>query len=178
MSINKLVCPYPANISPLSSGGFMLDIQKSPQVRFWCQEVALPDITLDTTTFSTPLNIVKQPGDNLQFGALNVQFLIDSNMDNYIELWNWMNGLGFPEDHAQFQTFINQQPSNPRGNLAKTVSDGTLSILNNSNNVIRNIQFIDMFPTSLSSLTLQATNTDVTYLVGNVTFDYSHYKFI
>jgi len=44
------------------------------------------------------------------------------------------------------------------------------------NNVSREIQFVDAYPTSLSTLDFDAKNTNVEYLVGDVTFNYSYFK--
>lgn len=178
MAIERLSCPFPDNITPLSSGGFMLSIQKSPNVRFWCNQANLPGLTLGTANVGTPFMQVNTPGETLTFDTLNVQFLIDSNMDNYYELWNWMHGLGFPESWDNFKDFAAADTRNLRGNAAKVVSDATLTILNNSNVPVRNIQFIDMFPVNLTSLQMQANNSDVVYLTGEATFQYSHWKFV
>ena len=43
---------------------------------------------------------------------------------------------------------------------------------------LESIEFYDMFTTSLQALTFQATNMDVNYLIGNVTFRYDLYKFV
>ena len=33
----------------------------------------------------------------MQFDDLTLRFMIDENLENYMEIQNWMRGLGFPE---------------------------------------------------------------------------------
>ena len=55
-------------------------------------------------------------------------------------------------------------------------SDGTLQIL--SNNLVPKFQvnFKDLFPTSLTTLTFDATDTDIQYFTANVEFKYTMYN--
>lgn len=117
-------------------------------------------------------------GDTLEYGELNIQFMIDENMNNYKSVWNWMIGLGFPESWNQYTDYRSQSQFADLSELKKNYSDGFLQILGNNNEVVQTIQFLDMFPVSLQSLTFQATNADVNYLIGNATFRYDIYKFI
>ena len=171
-----LSCPVPSNINPLSPNGFMFSIARLPDLTYFCQEVPLPDISITAPEIATPFVNYPVPGEKLNFGSLNVQFLVDSEMKNYKAIFNWLNGLGFPEDYEQFAEQA-RSPLNLRTQPA-TVSDATLTILNNSNLPIQTVQFVDCFPESLQSLNFTSTSQDVNYLVGNATFRYSHYRFV
>lgn len=176
--MQTLTCPIPSNINPLQSNGFMFSISKLPSISFFCQEASLPSLDLPAAVQSTPLVDAAQPGDKVQFGEMTVTFLVDEGMANYKAVADWMMGLGFPKDHAQFTNWIAQHKSFPsdRDGVA-SVSDGVLQILNSSNNPIQTIVFRDMFPTSLSSLQLQSTTNDTTYLAGTASFVYTLYEF-
>ena len=56
-------------------------------------------------------------------------------------------------------------------------SDGYLMILSNKNNPIVQVDFQDMFPTSLGSLSYDQGATDVEYMTAEATFKYQIYKF-
>jgi hypothetical protein len=56
--------------------------------------------------------------------------------------------------------------------------DMTLQILTSHNNVAREITFVDAYPTNLSSLPFDTTITEANYLVANVSFNYSYFKFV
>lgn len=155
----------------------MFSIQRLPSVSYFCQEVNLPTLVLGSVQQSTPLSQAILAGDTLEYSPLTLQFLVDDGMNNYKSIHNWMTGLGFPEDHAQYQAMLDES-SIPGSNLKKSYSDGTLTVLGANNSAVQTIQFIDLIPESLDSLTFLSTNQDVQYLVGSATFRYSYYKFI
>jgi len=168
---------YPSSINPLSPNGFMLNILKLPDVSYFCQQANLPSISLGEIDQYTPLSVAGIPGEMLEYTKLDIQFLIDEQMNNYKSIFNWMTGLGFPENNTQYSSMLALDNKN-RTELSKNYSDGTLSVLSATNNVIEQISFIDLFPISLDSLVFQSTNNDVQYMVGHATFRYSYYKFI
>ena len=51
-------------------------------------------------------------------------------------------------------------------------SDATLIILSNKNNPIVQVNYADIFPTSLSALEFNQNATDVEYLQATATFEY------
>jgi hypothetical protein len=173
----NLTCPMPTNLNPLSPNGFQFSITKLPEVSYFCQEVNLPDITIGVAEQATPFSDAKIPGDKLQYGELQLQFLIDEDMANYVAIYNWLSALGFPKDKSQYVTWLEEHDMMNSSELQKGYSDGVLAILNNSNAPSKAVRFIDMFPTSLNSITFQSTSTDVAYLIGNATFAYSYYEF-
>jgi hypothetical protein len=173
--MNTLTCPIPDNITPLSPNGFLFSVQKLPQLNFFCQQVNLPGIMLGAPEFGNPLQMQPIPGESLTYDQLQVQFLVDEKMENYISIYNWIVALGFPNDYEQYTNFINEDQRGVIAELSKNYSDGTLQILTHNNQVARTVQFVDMFPTAIDSLMFQGTNTDVNYLVGNVTFRYGYY---
>ena len=58
------------------------------------------------------------------------------------------------------------------------LSDATLQIL--SNNLVPKFQvtFKDVFPTSLSTVTFDATDTDIEYFTAEVSFKYTMYNIV
>jgi hypothetical protein len=176
--MQSLTCPIPDSINPLQSNGFLFSILKLPEIEFFCQEVNIPDLILPMAEAPSPLVVARIPGDKPMYSDLTIQFMIDDKMDNYVAVHNWLVGMGFPESWNQYSTFINDRTNSLASNeTAAAVSDGVLQVLNSSNNPVRTIRFVDMFPTSLSSLQLQSSTQDTTYLVGQATFGYTLYKF-
>ena len=175
MTNRILACPIPENISPLSPNGFMFSISRLPGLNYFSQEVSIPSISLEDITQATPFSMISIPSDRLEFTPLTVQFLVDSEMTNYMAIYSWMNGLGFPISYEQYKSF--NQPS--AGSVAtkdgNQYSDATLQILGNTNKAIRTVKFVDVFPVSLESLVFTSTSQDVQYLVGSATFRYTYY---
>lgn len=170
--------PIPENINPLSPNGFNFSITKLPELSFFCQEINIPGILLGDPMQANPFSSAPLPGDHITWDTLNVKFLIDSKMSNYLAIYNWIIALGFPQSYDQYTTFVNTDQKTLYSELAKSYSDGVVQILLPNNNIAKSIQFVDMFPVSLDSITFASTNTDVQYLVGNATFRYNYYKFL
>lgn len=173
-----LTCPIPSNINPLSPNGYKFTITKIPEVEFFCQEVNLPEISLGSLEQATPFSDAYIPGDKLTYGELTVQFLVDEEMINYTAIYNWIVALGFPKNYEQYTKYVNASALASASELSKNYSDALLQILNNSNNPIKTIQFRDIFPTSLGSLSFLSTSQDVQYLVGNASFRFTYYEFM
>lgn len=173
-----ITCPIPSNINPLSPNGFMFGISKLPTLKFFCQQVNLPGITLGAPEFGNPFNVAPIPGETLTYDQLTVQFLVSEDMSNYQAIYNWIVALGFPQDYAQYTTFVNDTDQITTSELAKNYSDATLEILGPNNLAVKTVQFYDLFPIALDSLLFQATSQDVNYLIGNATFRYGYYKFL
>ena len=174
---NTLTCPIPNNLNPLSPNGFKFTIDKLPEISFFCQEANIPGITMGDPMLFNPFRSIPLPGDHLTYDTLNVKFLVDADMNNYIALYNWIVALGFPESYQQYIDYISAQQFGVLSELAKSYSGGVLQILNGNNLPVREIIFKDLVPRSIGSLTFQSTNQDVLYLVGDATFQFSYYTF-
>lgn len=170
-------CPIPSNINPLSPNGFKFNIQKMPELEYFCQEVNLPGITIGDPIMATPFRQIPLPGDHLTYDTLNVKFMISGDMENYIAIYNWIVALGFPESYNQYINYINENQLGMLSELAKSYSDAVLQILGNTNQVLRTITFKDIVPVSIGSLTFTSTSQDVQYLIGDATFRFSYYTF-
>lgn len=174
-----ITCPIPNNLTPLSPNGYRLSIQKLPGLEFFCQEVNLPNIGLGEFKQATPLGDIYLPGDKLVYGDLNIDFLVDSNMQNYISIYKWLNGLGFPVDNEQYNEFVrtSYKASNASSDTITNFSDASLSILSPNNTALVEVNFVDIFPTSLSSINFTSTSGDVQYVIGKATFKYTSFNF-
>ena len=83
--------------------------------------------------------------------------MVTENMENYVSLFNWIV---------------------KNANEGIKVADMTLNILNSSNNVIRQVRFVDAFPISIGQLDFLSQNTDVEYIIGDASFSYSNFYFV
>ena len=158
-------------LSPL---GYRFVLSRTPNTNYFVQSVSIPTLTLGQFDLEDPFVKLPLPGIKLNFDPLTVTFMVDENMNNYIEIFDWLNGLGFPESFEQYSNLI--RSTNGIGSKStETFSDGSLIILSSSHNPNLKITFQDMFPISLSELSFDATNTDVDYLKASVTFRYRLY---
>ena len=166
----------------LSPVGFKFALKRSPKVAYFCNQANIPDLTLGIAEQPTYLRNIPTPGDKLEFGDLNLRFLVDEDLGNYMEMQNWLRGLGFPEDTEEFAELEERDPMNQAGGFGqykrsgkKIYSDGTLQIL--SSNLVPKFQvvFKDLWPYSLTTMQFDATDTDIEYFTAEVSFKYTIY---
>ena len=81
-------------------------MDRTPNVQYFCQSVNLPDITIGVKEIQTPVKEYQVPGDKMTFGDLSLTFLINENMDNFYEIYDWMKGLTNPKNFDQFPKYI------------------------------------------------------------------------
>ena len=163
-----------ANRNFLSGVAFKFNLTKFPKVDFFSNSARIPELTLELTTQPSYLKNIDVPGERLTFGDLTLRFLVDENMENYISVYNWLKGLGFPETTQQFAD-LNKDRDGIR-DPKEAFCDGTLRILNSNYREVAQVKFRDLFPTSLTSLDFDATNTDVQYFTAEATFKYTIYN--
>lgn len=169
----------PEEINPLNPNGFLFSVQKLPDVTFFVQDAEIPSISIGTVVQATQVHDIKIPGETAEFDNITITFLVDEKFKNWKAVYGWLIGLTYPESHDIYTAFLNKEKNaTSRTELAKGYSDGTLTILDSSNNPVQSIQFIDMYPTSISALPFSSQNTDVQYLKATVNFAYSYYRLV
>jgi hypothetical protein len=171
----------PDNRNFLSPTGFKFTLKRVPKVSFFCNSANIPDLTLGVATQPTYLKDIDIPGDKIIFGDLNLRFLVDENLENYMELQNWMRGLGYPESLKEIYDFQNTGYITPKIEKQRQLglySDGTLQVLTSSSIPNFQIIFKDLFPYSLGTLSFDATNTDIQYFTSDVSFKYTIYNIV
>ena len=95
----------PDNLDYLSPTQFKFNIHQLPKVEFFCTAANVPAINLGEAIFPTPYKQIPVMGDTLTYDNLSITFIVDENLENYIELHNWMVAIGFPKSRAQFSNF-------------------------------------------------------------------------
>lgn len=180
----------PDELDFLRPHAFRFMIQSLPKVTYFCQAANIPQISLGFATQSTPLIDIAKPGEKLTFGELTIKFMIQEDMANYIELYNWMIALGFPTNHSQFraraaeQAFRNPDGSTPFSATGKPqlrttdltdFSDAVLLVLDSNNNPKVALNFMDCFPVSLSGLDFDISTGNVQYFAAQAVFKYRAY---
>ncbi|NBP55146.1 hypothetical protein EBU71_01160 [bacterium] len=167
----------PTNINPLNPNGFKFGFSKITGISYFVQSINLPDITLGEPTQNTPLSPIYIPGEILTYGSLNLEYIVDEDMTNYMILYKWLIALGKPKNYSQYGNIpVDSNVNNSLiSELAKNYSDATLTLLNNNNQASRIITFKDCFPTSINAINFDASVSDVTYVKSTCTFRYSYY---
>ena len=168
-----------ANRNYMSPLGFKLIITKTPKVDFLCQSANIPSISMGTAIQPSYLKDIPVPGDKVLYDDLNVRFLVDEKMENYLAIHKWITGLGYPESIGQYrQLKTDDKRTDRRVNdsadpLYFQYSDATLQVLNSNYKPSVLINFKDAFPISLSTLDFDVTTRDYNYFTADVTFKYT-----
>jgi len=155
----------------LGNNNFHFEIYELPTVSMFAQEFSLPGISLGRALVPTSAVDYNVPGEKIEYEDLVITFLVDEYLQNYIEVFNWMTFLGFPEDTAQFRK-LNSDKS-----VYKEKSDIILTTTTNKFNPSQEVHFIDCFPTDLSPMDFTNTDQTITPIQCTVSFDYSYYYF-
>jgi hypothetical protein len=181
----------PSKLDYSSPTQFRFLINQLPKVQYFTTACNIPGISLNEATYNTPLKDIPIMGEKLSYEDLNISFIVDENLENYIEMHEWLTACGFPKDRSQFKKFrsttantpvTTQGTSSDIGDVKPATaersmfSDATLTVLTNKNNPVVEVRFADCFPTSLSTLSYNQNQTDIEYLTADVTFKYKIYE--
>ena len=171
-----------ANRNYMSPLGFKLVLTKTPKVDFLCQSANIPQISMGTAIQPSYLKDIPVPGDKALYDDLNVRFLVDEKMENYLAIHKWITGLGYPESLGQYNQLkkddnrTDRRVNDSADPLYFQYSDATLQVLNSNYKPSVLINFKDAFPISLSTLDFDVTTRDYNYFTAEVTFKYTIYN--
>ena len=160
----------PLNKNFLSPNGFKFSIKKIPNVNFFVQSVNLPSFSLGTVDVENPFIKIPFPGDKLTYGQLDVTFKVDEDLSNYLELYNWLVAIGYPDNFGQRGAI---EPPNVNIVSGEGVyTDAILIITNSRMNANYQVTFKDSYPINLSDMQFDSTVSDIDYITCTATFAY------
>jgi len=147
----------------------VINRKKFANLEFFAQSISHPDVSMAPAV--TPFRQVDafQPGDKLEYSELTIMAILDESMFVYQEVFKWMEEL--------------VQTSQIRGNRLRIdpgdspFFDVTVSVLNSSNNVVRNIVYKDAFPTNIGTIEFTSTIGDVQGIIMPITMRYTQFTF-
>jgi hypothetical protein len=173
----------PAVYNYLRPNAFRFTIKDLPNVAYTCQSANLPSLQLGFAVQPSPFIDIPRIGDKNSFGDFTIRFLIAEDMSNYLELFEWLIALGFPNDYTQYKSFTGDRLSrfpffkNAKGDTdALGYSDGTLTILDSNNTPKTNIILKSLFPVSVEALDFDVTSSAVDYFVGIASFKFTTFN--
>ena len=163
----------------LQPTGFKFTLERSPKVAFFCNSANIPGMTLGIANQSSYLKSIPHTGDQIEFEDLTLRFLVDEDFENYMEIYTWIRGVGFPETRQEIFDFQKERKTDRKdyrliaGGGYDLYSDGTLTILNSSQNLEFKVVFEELFPYNLSTIQFDATDTSIEYFTADVSFKYT-----
>ena len=164
----------PINKNFLSPLNFRFQLKRAPNLNFFIQKINLPGMAIPETEQPNPFVSIPRSGDHIEYDTLTATFKVDEDLANYLEIHDWLRGLGFPESYSEYEKLSRGNSFEGKG----IHSDITLLILNSTKLPNFEINFVKCFPVSLSELIFDTTTTDVDYLEATVEFRYDLYNII
>jgi hypothetical protein len=165
----------PVNQNPAQSTKFQLNFSRLPYVTFFCMSANIPGVSLQPVSQPTLFIELFSPADKITYEDLSVKFLVDEEYRSWQSVHDWIRDMTFPKE---FQEYINLPLQNRYPNVPKPkpqFSDAILSVYTNRNNPHIHVQFIDCFPTSLSSITFDTENDADHIIYAEATFKFAYY---
>jgi hypothetical protein len=148
----------------LQNNGFIFSLDRIPQTTFRVVACDVPSITVPAPEQGSAASSQFFPGSATEFDELSMDFLVDEDLKNYEEIYNWITQQRFAENYV---------PKNSREE--KLVSDGTLATMSNASNVNRVFYFKDLFPVSLGNMHFDTSISQPEPVTCTVTFRYSYF---
>ena len=163
------------NRNYLSPIGFLFILEKARKVSYLCQSASIPPFTVGSIDIPTG-GLARLPIDgNAVYSDLEVQFLVDEDLTNYMQIHNWLRALGTPSEFDERQVWKDVR-SRDTDVINPLFCDATLQVLNNNNLHNFDVVFKDLFPTELSTLQFNVTMAENAYMIATATFKYSTYE--
>ena len=117
-------------------------------------EITTPDISIGTTIQPTTIRNIYIPGNSIEFGDMQLSFLLDEDYANYSMMFQWLNKL------RNFDSI----------NLERDVIDINVVLLNGKYNPFLSMDFKDCFPYVMSEIPLSYQVSNLEPLRFSVTF--------
>jgi len=157
----------PDNNNYLSSNYFQIEITRLPTVTYFCQSASIPSLTLTPVEQPTAFGLrPKFVGGQYSFEDLVVNFIVDEQMKNWYEVYEWMRSIGNMEKYSD---------TIDRTQTGDFFSDITLTVTNSAYKPQYYVRFKDAFPIGLSSLEFNSSSTENEPIIASATFSYTSY---
>lgn len=154
----------------LASNYFQFNLSRIPNFTYFVQSANIPMMSTRTLNQPTSLGTYpKIPATNFYFDDLTVSFMVNADMKNWIEIYDWMKGIGNLKTDA---TNLPYDPTDPNG----VFSVATLLVTNSTYKPILNAKFYYVFPRTLGGINFSTQNTSTDPVSCSVNFSYAFYE--
>lgn len=162
----------PISLNLQSELNFKFMLRRAPATEYWCQTFKVPNITLPPSRVPSPSLRVPMQGDHLVFEDLTLTFKIDDQFQNWLEMHNWMTGIGNPNNTGNNYT---QLESNPNYLGYGLYSDLQLFVMDSQHQATLVFNFERCSPIFLSGPQFVTKDGTVNYMDSTVNFSYLKY---
>ena len=161
----------PQNTNLLQPTKFLLTFSRIQAVQYFCQEVNLPGVSLGEVNRATPFLDMYSPGTKLTYEPLVITFTINEDLQSWKDLYNWFTSIADPNG-------FERRDHNRELQKNKHFSDATLTIMSALNNPILRIEYINVFPLTMSDIKFDTKSSAEEIITCTATFRYQSYKYL
>ena len=167
----------PQNTNPLQATTFLLTFDRTGAVPYFCQSVNIPGVSVGQAPINFPSLDVYSPGNKITYNNLNINFMVDEGMVGWQNLHDWFRSIADPTSFDVRNSLTKQQNATKSTKLQQ-YSDGSLTLLSNLNNPLLRVNFINMFPISISDIQLSTQESADTVLTADASFIFMYHEFV
>ena len=173
----------PDNLSYLAPTQFELLVKKLPNTKYFATGVNIPSVTVGESIQPTPLGAnIELPGDKIAYGEMTITFIVDENMENWTELFTWMEGITASTDTEKYRLLVGankraNEPQDGSGDDKELYSDMTIVVTTAANNPNRYIRIADAYPSSLGEIAMDTTVAGgLSYVTCTASFQFTSFE--
>lgn len=169
MTTRSVLTTTPENTSILQPTKFTFFIPDKPFLKYFCQTVVLPSVSLTPIEVSTPFVNTFRHGSKMSFEPLSVTALMDEDLRVWHETYNWMNSLGQSKDLTKY-------PKQSLKDSTPLYFDGILTINTNANKPNIRFKFKNCHPIDIGAINFDTKTDADTIPTADFTFRYDYYE--
>jgi len=155
----------------INSNYFKIVFSRLPIMTYFCQTVNVPSLSFGVADQLTSLGLhIPRPGTKYQFEPLNISFLLDESLNNWREIFTWMESL------ANYETNIPLNKGGPVIPRDDVYSDARILITNSAFVPQYEVIFNDVLPVSLGGWQFNSTETDSRPIIIQASFVFTSYR--
>ncbi len=155
-------------INTLGINYFHFEMERIPTVIYNCTDVNLPNLSMAAVDQPTTLGIpVKRPIGKYNFEDLTLTFMVDENLNNWLEIYRWMRALGNIDDDC----------TNNSLSFNSWTTTASLYLTKGTYKDNKKVIFHEIFPIGLSGLKFSSSASAATPQYASARFSYTYYRF-
>jgi hypothetical protein len=167
----------PQNTNYLQPTKFLLTFDRIGSVQYFCQQVNIPGVNLGQAPINLPTADIFAPGNKITYNPLSIRFNVDEELNSWRGLHDWYRSIASPESFEERKRLTRLQNQYTNKKL-EAYSDATLTVLSALNNPILRIQYINVFPITLSDIIFDTTQSADDIITADAVFMFDYFNFL
>jgi hypothetical protein len=150
----------------LTANRATLQLIDFPEVSFNCRNYTLPTLSLPAVNVPSPFYQGPTYGSKLLYSPLEIEFLVDENLTNYLSIHDWMRGLGAPVDKNENKQQVQKVK----------YTNALMTVYSSHNNPVVTFEMIQCVPVSLTGISFSEETQETTPLYATAVFEILRYE--